>query len=183
MSRSVTHHWPKLAALLPLFAASPALAHPGHDFGTGALAGFVHPFTGADHLTAMICVGLWSARAYPGKIWALPAAFMSAMAAGFLVGHTGITIPAETIVLLSMPLLALGAILARVSTSSSRLPSPASSRLLTVMPMRPKRTDHTGPSLSRCWQQQRFCMWSVCAPGEGSMLFRGSGRPAPADFR
>ncbi|MBT0670268.1 HupE/UreJ family protein [Novosphingobium profundi] len=100
------------AALGALGLSSPALAHPGHALGTGALTGFVHPFTGLDHLTAMVCVGLWAARAYPGKALALPAAFMAAMVAGFAFGRMGLAVPAEPVILVSMPLLALGAIFA-----------------------------------------------------------------------
>ena len=40
-----------LTALL-LVAAGPALAHPGHE-----ASGFLHPFTGLDHLLAMVGVG------------------------------------------------------------------------------------------------------------------------------
>ena len=43
-----------LALLLAL--AGPASAHPGHE-----ASGFLHPFTGIDHLLAMVGVGMWSA--------------------------------------------------------------------------------------------------------------------------
>ena len=39
-----------------LAAAGPALAHPGHE-----ASGFLHPFTGLDHMLAMVGVGLWAA--------------------------------------------------------------------------------------------------------------------------
>ena len=47
------------AALLPLAAS----AHTGVDGGLhhGLVAGFMHPLTGADHLAAMVAVGVWSA--------------------------------------------------------------------------------------------------------------------------
>ncbi len=69
-----------LTALPLLLAPSVALAHPGH--GTGLLAGFTHPFTGADHLLAMVGVGLWAAILGGKARWALPATFLSAMAVG-----------------------------------------------------------------------------------------------------
>jgi urease accessory protein len=51
-----------LIALLLALAAFPALAHPGHGAEAfGFLSGFAHPFTGLDHLLAMLAVGLWSA--------------------------------------------------------------------------------------------------------------------------
>ena len=44
----------RLAALL-VTVASPVLAHSGHE-----ASGFAHPFTGLDHLLAMIGVGVWA---------------------------------------------------------------------------------------------------------------------------
>ncbi|MFZ5752093.1 MAG: HupE/UreJ family protein [Pseudomonadota bacterium] len=39
-----------------------ALAHSGHDAGT-FVAGMSHPVSGADHVLAMVAVGLWAAQA------------------------------------------------------------------------------------------------------------------------
>jgi urease accessory protein len=62
-----------LLACLPL----PALAHSGHPEAAGLVAGLLHPLTGADHLLALLAVGIWSAR-QPAR----PAlAFMLALAA------------------------------------------------------------------------------------------------------
>lgn len=69
-----------LAALPLLLAPSIALAHPGH--GLGLQAGFLHPFTGTDHLLAMVGVGLWAAMLGGRVRFALPATFLSAMALG-----------------------------------------------------------------------------------------------------
>ncbi len=69
-----------LIALPLLLAPSVALAHPGHGFGLEA--GFLHPFTGTDHLLAMVGVGLWAAILGGRARWALPAGFLSAMALG-----------------------------------------------------------------------------------------------------
>ena len=44
-----------LTALL-LALAGPVSAHPGHE-----VSGFIHPFTGIDHLLAMVGVGMWAA--------------------------------------------------------------------------------------------------------------------------
>jgi urease accessory protein len=59
---------------------SPALAHPGH--GGSLLAGLAHPFSGADHLAAMVAVGLWAATRPARQALAAPVAFMAALAAG-----------------------------------------------------------------------------------------------------
>jgi urease accessory protein len=83
----------RTAALLGLLAtAGAAQAHTGH--GTSSLfEGLVHPL-GADHLLAMMAVGLWSATSLPaGKVWQGPATFMLALLAGAALGMTGFTVP------------------------------------------------------------------------------------------
>jgi len=49
-----------LAALSLSIIATPAFAHPG-EHTIGFWAGFVHPFTGLDHLVAMMLLGVWFA--------------------------------------------------------------------------------------------------------------------------
>ena len=79
-----------LSALL-LGAAGPALAHPGHE-----TSGFLHPFTGLDHVLAMVGVGLWAALLAGRKpviAVAVPAAFLAMMAIGAAAGFAGIKLP------------------------------------------------------------------------------------------
>jgi urease accessory protein len=99
-----------------LAAAGPALAHPGHG-GTG----FLHPFTGMDHLLAMVGVGLWgwllSARK-PAAVILLPMSFLVMMALGAAAGFAGIKLPlAEAGILASVFLLG-GLLLAAVRLSA-----------------------------------------------------------------
>ncbi len=83
-----------------LLAASPALAlahtgtDPGHVHGTldALAAGFTHPLTGADHLAAMVAVGVWSALS-SRKLWPAPLAFAVTLWVGALLGLAGITPP------------------------------------------------------------------------------------------
>ena len=70
-----------LTALLLLSSSSAALAHPGHNL-SGFAAGLAHPFSGLDHLLAMLAVGLWAAQSGGRKVWLLPATFMSMLAVG-----------------------------------------------------------------------------------------------------
>ncbi len=56
-------------------------AHTGLDV-SGLAAGLKHPFAGADHLLAMVAVGLWAAQNGGRKIWLLPGAFMLMLAVG-----------------------------------------------------------------------------------------------------
>ena len=81
-----------LAITLAL-ASTAAVAHPqaggahAHDF----LSGFAHPFTGVDHLLAMLAVGIWSVRQSSAR-W-LPATFIGMVLIGVLTGVAGLTIP------------------------------------------------------------------------------------------
>jgi urease accessory protein len=82
-------------ALAPVVFAglsSSASAHVG--LHTGGLAdGLAHPFLGLDHLLAMVAVGLWAAQLGRTARWALPAAFLAAMALGAVVGASGLALP------------------------------------------------------------------------------------------
>ncbi len=73
-----------LAAALFLAAVPVAQAHPGHDQSMGLAGGFAHPFSGWDHLLAMLAVGFWAAQLRAPRL--LPAAFLLAMALGALAG-------------------------------------------------------------------------------------------------
>ncbi len=75
-----------------------ALAHPGTNLGNhqhfiaAAAQAFVHPFTGADHLAAMVAVGAWSALTVQ-PAWRAPAAFVALLIAGALAGFAGLQLP------------------------------------------------------------------------------------------
>jgi urease accessory protein len=98
-----------LAALLP----TAALAHPGGHFGQPLLDGLSHPFSGADHLLAMVAVGLWAAVTGGRALWAMPLAFVTALLAGGLLGASGLALPlTEPLILTSILLLGLAAALA-----------------------------------------------------------------------
>lgn len=76
-----------LAATGWLAAPMLAWAHPGHGApAAGLAAGFLHPLTGADHITAMLAVGLWSALTLQRRRWLAPLAFAALLLAGALGG-------------------------------------------------------------------------------------------------
>jgi len=81
-----------LAAALSALAA-PALAHTGQGAATGLAHGLAHPLTGADHLLAMLAVGLWSGFVLSRRVWAGAAAFMGAMVLGAGLSWLGLAIP------------------------------------------------------------------------------------------
>lgn len=86
------------ASILPLTA----MAHVGsdggghHNFLDSLSRAIVHPFTGLDHMAAMIAVGAWSALAFnkSAKAWTAPAAFVALLVAGCLAGFAGMHVPA-----------------------------------------------------------------------------------------
>jgi len=77
------------ARLLP----SAAFAHVGHVHGDAFMAGLSHPMSGADHVLAMLAVGLWAAGLGGRAIWALPVSFVGAMLVGGSLGAMGFAIP------------------------------------------------------------------------------------------
>lgn len=72
------------ALLLPAVAH----AHPGHA-DAGVVSGFLHPFSGLDHVVAMLAVGVWAARNAGTKRWLVPAAFLAGMLGGCVLGLGG----------------------------------------------------------------------------------------------
>jgi urease accessory protein len=80
-------------------------AHPGHE--SGASAGLLHPLLGLDHLLAMVCVGLLAVRCGGRWRWALPGAFVVAMAlGGSLLGAVSVA-PMEWLIAASVAVLGL----------------------------------------------------------------------------
>lgn len=78
-------------ALAPLGFCGIASAHSGHD--AGALAGLAHPFLGADHLLAMIGVGLWAAQLGGRARWLLPVSFIAVLALSAALAIAGTALP------------------------------------------------------------------------------------------
>jgi urease accessory protein len=75
------------------------------------LHGFAHPFTGLDHLIAMLAVGVFAVQLGGRALWLVPGTFIAVMAAAGIAGAMGIALPyVETGVALSV--LALGAAIA-----------------------------------------------------------------------
>lgn len=80
------------AAALAVLSA-PAQAHVGIGAATSLSAGFGHPFSGLDHMAAMVAVGLWAALKGGRAVWAWPAAFVGVMLAGGALGIAGVALP------------------------------------------------------------------------------------------
>lgn len=87
---------------LPFFLlfATPALAHEGSHVA-GFFPGLMHPLTGADHLLAILAVGLWAGLSGARLIY--PAAFVAAMLAGAVLVMNGVSLPlVEPVILASV---------------------------------------------------------------------------------
>jgi urease accessory protein len=89
MKRPLPFLQPLLLILLVLGSMVPAMAHPEAYHATGnhaAAMGFLHPFTGLDHLLVMVAVGLWSVQLGGRSLWMLPVTFVSTMLLGGMLG-------------------------------------------------------------------------------------------------
>ena len=76
-----------------LFCATNALAHVDSGQAAGFLIGLKHPWSGSDHILAMVSVGLWGAQLGNPALWVLPVAFPMVMSFGAFMGLVGIPVP------------------------------------------------------------------------------------------
>jgi urease accessory protein len=79
------------AALLAF--PSTALAHAPGGEALGFQSGFLHPLSGADHVLALLAVGLWGAQLGAPALWLLPVTFPIVMATGGMLGLLGVALP------------------------------------------------------------------------------------------
>ena len=115
-------------ALLLTMAASPALAHLDPVAHGSVAAGFTHPIFGADHVLAMVAVGLWAAVLGGCALWSLPVAFVVAMGLGFVLSLAGMPLPlVEPMILTSVIILGVLVALA------ARLPLVAGMGIVAVL--------------------------------------------------
>jgi len=82
----------KLLMAVAAFLPGVTMAHSGHEV-SGFVSGLVHPVGGADHLLAMLAVGLWAARLGGRSMWLVPLAFVATMVLGNALALSGMTIP------------------------------------------------------------------------------------------
>ena len=109
----------RISTLLVLFLFLPsiAIAHTGIDQTAGFLHGLAHPIGGADHLLAMLAVGIWAAQIGGQALWRVTGTFIAVMLLGGLLGLTNIPLPfVEEGILVSI--LVLGILI----TSAFKLP-------------------------------------------------------------
>jgi len=114
---------------LPLLASAHVGADGAAHHDIGFAQGFLHPFTGMDHLAAMVAVGLWSAliaRSARDVLWA-PVGFAAMLLAGALVGLSGVQVPAVE-PMIAASLLVIGLLV----VTRLRLPGPVAAAVVGV---------------------------------------------------
>lgn len=124
---------PSLAAVafgaLPLVAAAHVGADGAAHHDIGFVQGFLHPFTGLDHLAAMVAVGLWSAL-IAGRardlFWA-PLGFAAMLLAGAIAGLMGVQVPGVE-PMIAASLLVIGLLV----VTRLRLPGPVAAAVVGV---------------------------------------------------
>ena len=98
------------AMTLVLVWTSYVHAHVEHEQATGFVMGFGHPWSGLDHVLAMIAVGIWGAQLGAPALWLLPLVFPMVMAQGAFLGLIGLPLPGVEIGI-ALSALLLGAML------------------------------------------------------------------------
>lgn len=68
------------AAAIAVIASASTHAHTGAMEAIEFWHGLSHPFTGMDHLLAMVAVGIWAAQLGDRALWLVPTTFVSVMA-------------------------------------------------------------------------------------------------------
>lgn len=92
-SRSTTGSSIVFVMALFLTWSSPAFAHVEQGQAAGLVSGLQHPWSGLDHVLAMIAVGLWGAQLGAPAVWLLPVTFPMVMAFGGMLGLIGVKLP------------------------------------------------------------------------------------------
>jgi urease accessory protein len=82
-----------IVVLLSFAWVQVACAHVEGGQAAGFITGLQHPWSGLDHILAMIAVGLWGAQLGSPALWVLPIAFPVMMAVGAMMGLIGIPVP------------------------------------------------------------------------------------------
>ncbi len=82
-----------LLVTLLMLSASPAFAHVGVGSTSSFAAGVAHPFSGLDHMTVMVAVGLWAALKGGRALWVWPAVFVGVILIGGALGMAHVELP------------------------------------------------------------------------------------------
>ena len=91
--KKYVRHLVLLVYFLALTVTTPAEAHIQQGQAIGFVTGLEHPWSGLDHVLAMIAVGIWGAQLGNPALWLLPVTFPMVMSLGAMMGLLGIPLP------------------------------------------------------------------------------------------
>lgn len=116
-----------LAFVFAVSLADNAIAHTGAGHAFSFASGFKHPFTGLDHMLAMVAVGLWAGLNGGRALWAWPVAFVGVMVLGGTLGISGVPVP-----MVEAGILASVVVLGLLVLAAAQLPVAAGAALVAV---------------------------------------------------
>lgn len=96
MNNSKVRHSLLVGAIVVMFLltiTSQAFAHVQQGMSTSFMTGLSHPWSGLDHVLAMVAVGLWGAQLGRPALYVLPISFPLVMTFGAMLGLLGIPVP------------------------------------------------------------------------------------------
>ncbi|MBT8362836.1 MAG: HupE/UreJ family protein [Desulfobacterales bacterium] len=70
-----------------------AYGHIEQGQAAGFMTGLEHPWSGFDHILAMVAVGIWGAQLGNPALWILPVTFPMMMSLGAFMGLVGMPVP------------------------------------------------------------------------------------------
>ena len=114
-------------AIIAIVSSSAAIAHTGAEHALSFASGFRHPFTGLDHMLAMVAVGLWAGLNGGRALWVWPVAFVGVMVLGGALGISGFAVP-----MVEAGILASVVVLGLLVLAAARLPVAAGALLVAV---------------------------------------------------
>ena len=82
-----------ITAIAIMFLAQTAQAHISAVHDASWSVGLAHPFTGLDHMLAMLAIGLWAAQNHGARRWIIPLTFLVTMIVGAFLFEAGIELP------------------------------------------------------------------------------------------
>jgi len=112
---------------LVLGVSGTAQAHTGVEHAFSFASGFRHPWSGLDHMLAMVAVGLWAGLNGGRALWMWPAAFVGMMVLGGSLGMAGMALP-----LVEPGILASVVVLGLLVLAAAQLPVVAGAALVAV---------------------------------------------------
>jgi urease accessory protein len=116
-----------LAAAFVAVGCERAQAHTGAEHAVSFAVGVRHPWSGLDHMLAMVAVGLWAGVNGGKARWAWPAAFVGVMVVGGALGVAGVALP-----MVEPGILASVVVLGLLVLAAIRLPVAAGAALVAL---------------------------------------------------